>query len=47
MVRDALDAEVERLEKVGHRPLETSFGKFEIAIFEDPDGNRIVLAQPA
>lgn len=47
LVPDNLDAELARLAKLGHQPKERSSGKFEIAIFEDLDGNRLILAKPA
>ena len=47
LVPDDLDAELARLAELGHNPTERSSGKFEIAIFEDLDGNRLVLAKPA
>lgn len=47
LVPDDLNAELARLAQLGHHPNERSSGKFEIAIFEDLDGNRLVLAKPA
>ncbi|SEH24132.1 VOC family protein [Rhizobium sp. NFR12] len=47
LVPDDLDAELARLAELGHQPKERSSGKFEVAIFEDMDGNRLVLAEPA
>ncbi len=46
LVPDDFKNEVERLANLGHRPSDSKSGKFEIAIFADPDGNRLVLAQP-
>lgn len=45
LVPDNLDAELARLAELGHQPTERSSGKFDIAIFEDLDGNRLVLAK--
>lgn len=47
LVPDNLEAELARLAELGHQPSERSSGKFQIAIFEDLDGNRLVLAKPA
>jgi catechol 2,3-dioxygenase-like lactoylglutathione lyase family enzyme len=43
----ALRDEVERLANLGLEPESEQEGTFRIAIFLDPDGNQLVLAEPA